>query len=53
MEAIREISSRVLAERAVDALQYSTTEGYAPLRSRLKTYMKEKSTGQAAILTSC
>ena len=42
VDAIREISSRVLAGRAIDALQYSTTEGYSPLRSRLKAYMKEK-----------
>ncbi len=42
VKALQEISSRVLAGRAIDALQYSTTEGYAPLRNLLKTYMKEK-----------
>ena len=32
VEDIRRISDRILTERPIDALQYSTTEGYAPLR---------------------
>ena len=42
VEAIREISDRILRERPVDALQYSTTEGYGPLRACLLSYLKEK-----------
>ncbi len=32
----------MLAERPIDALQYSTTEGYTPLRTRLTAYMRDK-----------
>lgn len=39
---IAEISSRIMAEHPVDALQYGLTEGYLPLRQHLATYMKEK-----------
>ena len=39
-EAIGEISARLLRDHPNDALQYSVTEGYAPLRNRLKRYMK-------------
>lgn len=39
---IAEISARLLSERPIDALQYSITEGYAPLRKQLKDYMLEK-----------
>ena len=39
---IAEISARLLKENPIDALQYSVTEGYTPLRSFLKDYMKEK-----------
>lgn len=39
---IAEISARLMAERPVDALQYSVTEGYVPLRNYLKDYMKSK-----------
>ena len=42
IKEVAEISARILAERPVDVLQYSTTEGYAPLIRRLKTYMKNK-----------
>ena len=31
-----------MTERPIDALQYSTTEGYGPLRSHLTAYMKQK-----------
>lgn len=41
-QAVREITAQVLADRAVDALQYSLTEGYTPLRTRLLAYMREK-----------
>ena len=42
VEAIREISDRILQERPIDALQYSTTEGYGPLRACVLSYLKEK-----------
>lgn len=41
-EAIRKISAELLENTPVDALQYSVTEGYAPLREHLRSYMKEK-----------
>ena len=39
---IAEISNRLLSENPVAALQYSVTEGYAPLRSYLSEYMQKK-----------
>lgn len=39
---IAEISAKLLNENPIDALQYSVTEGYEPLRNYLKQYMKEK-----------
>lgn len=39
---IGEISTRIFAERAVDALQYSVTEGYPPLREYLTSFLREK-----------
>ncbi|MEF2920379.1 MAG: PLP-dependent aminotransferase family protein [Acutalibacteraceae bacterium] len=39
---ISEISARLLQEKPIDCLQYSITEGYAPLREYLKKYMNEK-----------
>ena len=42
VQAITEISAKIFAERPIDALQYSITEGYTPLRDRLKAYMKDK-----------
>ncbi|MEE1057048.1 MAG: PLP-dependent aminotransferase family protein [Acutalibacteraceae bacterium] len=39
---IADISARLLNENPIDALQYSVTEGYIPLRNHLKQYMKEK-----------
>ncbi len=39
---IAEISARLLQENPIGCLQYSVTEGYAPLREHLKKYMKEK-----------
>lgn len=40
IKEISEISARILSERPIDALQYSITEGYAPLREHLASYMK-------------
>lgn len=40
-EEIAEISKKLLTTHPVDALQYGLTEGYLPLRNRLKAYMKE------------
>lgn len=42
VEAIREISERVLRETPITALQYGVSEGYAPLRDTLKAYLKKK-----------
>jgi 2-aminoadipate transaminase len=42
VDDVARISARILKERPVDVLQYSTTEGYGPLRSRLTSYMKQK-----------
>ncbi len=41
-EDIRTLSESLLADAPVEALQYSLTEGYAPLREYLKKYMAEK-----------
>ena len=41
-EAIAEISAKILAERPVDVLQYSVTEGYPPLRRAVWYYMQTK-----------
>lgn len=41
-EAVGEISVALLKNAPVSVLQYSTTEGYMPLREHLKSYMKEK-----------
>ena len=38
---IAEISARIMSEDPIAALQYSVTEGYAPLRRFLTDYMKE------------
>ena len=42
VEQIREISARILKERPIEALQYSITEGYEPLRRYVSGYLKEK-----------
>ena len=36
IEQITEISARIYAERPIDALQYSVTEGYQPLRDAVR-----------------
>ncbi len=41
-EEIRRLSAELLERAPVEALQYSVTEGYAPLREHLRSYMKEK-----------
>lgn len=42
VKEIAEISARIFAERPIDALQYSVTEGYPALRETIASYMKEK-----------
>ena len=42
VEAIREISERMLRENPIGVLQYGVSEGYTPLRDTLKTYLKDK-----------
>ena len=42
VDAIREISARILEENPIAALQYSVTEGYPPLRNAVKEYMQSK-----------
>ena len=42
VEAIREISERILRENPIGVLQYGVSEGYTPLRDMLKAYLKEK-----------
>lgn len=42
VEAIREISERILRENPIGVLQYGVSEGYQPLRDTLKQYLKEK-----------
>lgn len=39
---IADISARIMRENPVDALQYSITEGYTPLRESVKKRMSEK-----------
>ena len=40
VKAVQEISANLLAEKPIDALQYSVTEGYPALRQTLTDYMK-------------
>lgn len=41
-EDIKRISAELLENTPIDALQYSVTEGYTPLREHLKKYMSKK-----------
>lgn len=41
-ETVAKITTDIMQNRPVDALQYSVTEGYTPLRNHLKEYMKNK-----------
>ncbi len=45
-EALEEISARLMKENPTLALQYSITEGYAPLRDALGTYMAKYNIGK-------
>lgn len=42
IKELEEISARLFKENPIALLQYSVTEGYAPLRTHLKEYMKSK-----------
>ncbi len=42
VKELEEISARLFKENPIGLLQYSVTEGYAPLRQHLTKYMKEK-----------
>lgn len=42
VKEIAEASAMILREHPIEALQYSVTEGYAPLREHLAGYMKQK-----------
>ena len=42
IDAVREISADIFANRPILALQYGVTEGYEPLRQRVAAYMKKK-----------
>ena len=42
VDAVREISARILQENSIGALQYSVTEGYPPLRRAIWDYMQKK-----------
>lgn len=41
-EKLAEISAKLMRDNPILALQYSTTEGYPPLRALLKDYMKSR-----------
>lgn len=42
VKEISDITADILANRPIDALQYSITEGYAPLKETVFDYMKSK-----------
>lgn len=42
VKPLAEISAKLMAENPILALQYSTTEGYTPLRDHLRAYMRAK-----------
>ncbi len=42
VDAIREISQRLLSENPIGVLQYGISDGYTPLRETLKSYLKEE-----------
>jgi 2-aminoadipate transaminase len=42
VEDVREIAARLLAERPVDCLQYGVTEGYSPLRARVRADLRTR-----------
>lgn len=66
VEDIKRLSQEILEQQPVEALQYGISEGYTPLRERLKVRMKERydcgrdfddlvivSGGQQAVELSC
>ena len=42
VDDVRKITADILANDPITALQYGISEGYAPLRNTIKTYMAEK-----------
>ena len=42
VEEIRRLSDEIMANEPINALQYSVTEGYAPLRKWLESYLRSK-----------
>ena len=46
IDDVRRISKRIFDEMPVTALQYGITEGYTPLRERIKEYVKSSKTLQ-------
>lgn len=56
MKEIEEITAGILKDNPVAALQYSVSEGYAPLREQIATYVKTKfnigTTDDAVLITS-
>ena len=42
VKELAEISAQIFAQQPIDALQYNVTEGYAPLRRHLLSYMQNK-----------
>ena len=42
VDAIREISERLLRENPIGVLQYGVSEGWEPLRDTMKAYLKQK-----------
>lgn len=54
-EVIGRLSAEILAEEPINALQYSVTEGYAPLRERLKEELTKRGlfkSGDMAVITA-
>lgn len=55
VKTVERISAEILAEEPINALQYSVTEGYAPLRERLKEDLTKKglfSAGDMVVVTA-
>ena len=46
IDAVRQITEKILTENPILSLQYSITEGYPKLRETLKTYLTKKGLGQ-------
>lgn len=42
VDDVRKITAQILEKEPITALQYGITEGYTPLRTTVKNYMKEK-----------